>query len=113
MGTDAIAADSGQEDEHAEFIQKLMTGGFEDVLVLDLDAATRVMTEKRQELLERINEGNVESVRGLSDDLDRDKASVSRDLDLLFEYEIIEYERDGPRKIPKGKHETVLVRPLL
>jgi predicted transcriptional regulator len=66
------------------------------------------MTEKRQELLERINEGNVESVRGLSDDLDRDKASVSRGLDLLFEY-----ERDGPRKIPKGKHETVLVRPLL
>lgn len=113
MATDAIPANSTPEDEHAEFIRKLMTGGFEDVLVLDLDAATRVLTEKRRELLERIDEGDVESVRSLATDLGRDKASVSRDLDLLFEHDIIEYERDGPRKIPESKHETVLVKPIL
>ena len=81
--------------------------------MLDLDATTRVLTEKRRELLERIDEGNVESVRGLATDLDRDKASVSRDLDLLFEHDIIEYEREGARKIPVPKHKTVLVRPIL
>lgn len=86
-------------------------GWFEDVL--DLDAATRVLTEKRRELLERIDEGDVESVRSPANDLGRDKASVSRDLDLLFEHDIVEYERAGARKIPEPKHETVLVKPIL
>ena len=104
---------SDTKNEHAEFIRKLMTGGLEDVLVLDLDTATRVLTEKRRELLERVDEGDVESIRGLAADLDRDKAAVSRDLDKLFEYDLIEYERDGARKIPKTKHETVLVKPIL
>lgn len=113
MGVDMIATDSDADDESTEFMRKLMQGGFEDVLVLDFDAAMRVLTEKRRELLERIDEGDVESVRGLADDLDRDKASVSRDLDTLFEYELVEYERDGARKIPKTKHETVLVKPIL
>jgi len=113
MEADAIATDSTPEDEHAELIQNLMTGGFEDVLVLDLDAAARVLTDKRRELLERIDEGEVESVRGIADDLDRDKAAVSRDLDLLFEHDLIEYEQDGPRKVPMAKHETVLVKPIL
>lgn len=108
-----MATDTDAESESTEFIRKLMTGGLEDVLVLDLDAATRVLTEKRRELLERIDEGDVESVRGLADDLDRDKAAVSRDLDKLFEYGLIEYDRDGARKIPKTKHETVLVKPIL
>lgn len=113
METDAMTADSTLEDEHAEFIRRLMTGGFEDVLVLDLDAATRILTEKRRELLERIEEGDVESVRSLADELGRDKAAVSRDLDLLFEHDLIEYEREGSRKIPNPKHETVLVKPIL
>lgn len=101
------------EHEDVEFMRKLMTGGLEDVLVLDLDAANRVLTDKRRELLERIDEGNVESVRSLAADLDRDKAAVSRDLDTLFEYDLIEYEREGARKIPETKHETVLVKPIL
>lgn len=104
---------SGEEHEDTEFMRKLMTGGLEDVLVLDLDAATHVLTDKRRELLERIDEGGVESVRSLADDLDRDKAAVSRDLDTLFEYGLVEYDRNGARKIPKTKHETVLVKPIL
>lgn len=108
-----MAIKSDMKDEDAEFMRKLMTGGLEDVLVLDLDAATRVLTEKRRELLEWIDEEDIESVRGLAADLDRDKAAISRDLDTLFEYDLIEYERDGARKIPKTKHETVLVKPIL
>lgn len=113
MEPDVMATDSSTEDGHAEFVRDLMTGGLEDVLVLDLDAATRVLTDKRRELLERVEEGDVESVRGLAADLDRDKAAVSRDLDVLFEYDIVAYERDGARKIPVPKHETVLVKPIL
>lgn len=108
-----MATESNTESADREFIQNLMTGDFEDVLVLDLDAAARVLTDKRRELLERIDEGKVESVRRLAAELGRDKAAVSRDLDLLFEHDLIEYERDGPRKVPTAKHETVLVKPLL
>ena len=108
-----MATKSADGREDVEFVQQLMTGGLEDVLVLDFDVATRVLTEKRRELLEHIDEGNVESVRGLAADLDRDKAAVSRDLDKLFEYDLVEYERDGARKIPHPKHETVLVRPVI
>ena len=109
----ATTHEGEREDEDLKFMRKLMTGDFEDVLVLDLDAATRVLTDKRRELLERIDDGKVESIRSLANDLGRDKAAVSRDLDTLFEYDLVEYEREGARKIPRTKHETVLVKPIL
>jgi len=105
--------ESNTESADAEYIQNLMTGGFGDGLLLDLDAAARVLTDKRRELLERIDEGEVESVRRLADNLGRDKAAARRDLDLLFEHDLIEYEQDGPRKVPTAKHETVLVKRIL
>lgn len=97
----------------AEMTRALVEAGYDDVLMLDRDTARSVLTEKRQELLDRIAKGDVRSVRGLADDLDRDKGAVSRDLDRLFEYDLIEYEQDGTRKIPTVKHDTVVVEPIL
>lgn len=108
-----MSTDSNVGGENAELMRRLSRAGFDDVLLLDHEAAQRVLTEKRRELLERIDEGDVESVRGLADDLDRDKASVSRDLDKLFEYGLVEYDHEAGCKIPKPKHETVFVKPIL
>ena len=100
-------------EKTATIVRTIASVGYDDVLVLDQEAAASVLTEKRRELLDRIDAGSVESVRGLAADSGRDKAAVSRDLQLLFEYDLIDYETDGRRKVPVAKHETVLVEPIL
>ena len=87
-------------------------GDFNDVCVLDRRGGRQVLTEKRLELVDHVRDEEVESVRGLADALGRDTADVSRDLDLLFEHDIITFtERDG-RKIPELAHETVVIGPI-
>ncbi len=108
-----MATETNHAQKRTELVSTLARGGFSDVLLLDYDSAERVLTPKRRELLDRIKNEDVESVRGLAKQVGRDKGAVSRDLDVLFEYDIIEYERDGNRKIPIPKHETVLVEPIL
>lgn len=38
---------------------------------------------------------------------------VSRDLDILFEADIVDFEQDGRSRAPKLAHENVLVEPLV
>ena len=102
----------GDAEQRSRMARALATGGFEGVLVTNRKTAKKVLTEKRQELIARIREGDIESVRGLADDLDRDVSGVSRDLDLLFKTDIVEFETDGQRKIPHLKHETVVTEPI-
>ena len=97
----------------SEIVRAIASTGYDDVLVLDEESASSVLTEKRRELLDRIESGGVESVRGLAADIGRDKAAVSRDLRLLYEYDLIDFETEGRRKVPVQKHETVLVEPIL
>lgn len=97
----------------AKIVRAVASVGYDDVLVLDEQTASAVLTEKRRELLDHIETGAVESVRSLAIDVGRDKAVVSRDLQLLFEYDLIDFEREGRRKVPMMKHETVLVEPIL
>lgn len=102
----------GDAEQRARMARALATSGFEDVLVTDRDTAKTVLTEKRQELIAGIRDGDIESVRGLANDLGRDVSGVSRDLDRLFEADIIEFETDGQRKIPRIKHDIVVVEPI-
>jgi predicted transcriptional regulator len=102
-----------QDGKVATIVRALADAGHTDVLVLDQAASTDVLTDRRQELLRAIEETNDASVTELADRLDRDKSAVSRDLSLLFEYDIVEFETMGQRKIPSLKHETVLHEPLL
>jgi predicted transcriptional regulator len=111
----AIEPRTDQDDDaerRSRIARALATNGFEDVLVTDRETAKAVLTEKRQELITRIREGNIESVRGLADALDRDVSGVSRDLDLLFEADIVEFDTEGQRKIPRLKHDTVVAEPI-
>lgn len=97
----------------AEITRALVEAGYEDVLMLDHETAEAVLTDERQRLLDRIAEDDIRSVRGLAADLDRDKGAVSRDLDLLYRHDLVEYDHEGKRKVPRPKHETVVVEPIL
>jgi predicted transcriptional regulator len=102
-----------KESEKAEFAKRLASAGYQDFLVLEREAAESVLTERRSELLETIATENAESITTLADRLGRDVAAVHRDLDVLFEYSLIEYDEEGGRKQPRVKHEHVFVEPLL
>ncbi len=97
----------------AEFARRLASAGYEDFLILEREAAESVLTERRSELLETIATENAESITALAERLDRDVAAVHRDLDVLFEYSLVEYDEEGGRKRPRLKHEHVFVEPLL
>lgn len=100
-------------EKTTNIVRAIGDAGYDDVLVLDEETASSVLTEKRRELFDRIESGDVDSVRGLAVEVGRDKAAVSRDLRLLFEYDLIDFETEGRRKVPVQNHETVLVEPIL
>jgi predicted transcriptional regulator len=100
-------------EKRADIARALATAGFEDVYVLDRESAEQVLTAKRTELLDRLREEDAESVRDLARTLDRDKGSVSRDLDTLARHDLVTFRERGTRKIPTVKHETVIVEPLV
>lgn len=108
-----MAVQQNRTEKRAEMARALSQAGFDDVLVLDRESAESVLTPKRRELLDRIEEGDIRSIRGLAADLDRDKGAVSKDLDLLFEHDLVIYDSEKNRKIPRPKHETVVVEPIL
>lgn len=100
-------------DRRARVARALAKDGFEDVYILSRETAREVLTEKRLELLRALRQKDVESIRELADLLERDQGDVSRDVNLLAHHDLITFEEDGRRKIPRVKHQTVIVEPLL
>lgn len=98
--------------KRGEIARALAEQGLEDVHVLDRESAREVLTEKRTEILDALKSDESDSVRGLADTLDRDKSIVSQDLKVLAKYDLVEYEKDGRRKVPKIKHKNVIVAPV-
>lgn len=49
---------------------------------------------------------------GIDEGMFNDVSGVSHDHDLLFEADIIEFETDSQRKIPRLKHEVVVADPI-
>ncbi|WP_233752293.1 MULTISPECIES: hypothetical protein [Halostella] len=96
-----------------QFSRRLEEGGIDNALILRRETAERVLTEKRMELLEAIATSSIESKRDLARTVDRDISIVSRDLDVLFEASVIEYEEGGGRQRPVLKHANVLVEPVV
>ncbi|MDY6764521.1 MAG: hypothetical protein SV377_02360 [Halobacteria archaeon] len=101
-----------REGRKSEFARRLLEAGYKDFLILEKDDAQKVLTQKRRELLGAIEDKEIESITHLSEAVGRDVSIVHRDLDLLFKYDIIEYDEKQGRKIPKLKHEHVFVEPL-
>jgi predicted transcriptional regulator len=102
-----------REDKRASIARALAKEGFRDVYVLDHESAREVLTEKRLALLDYLRGHEVESVRGLAEAIERDKASVSRDLKTLAAHDLVEFRDAGARKVPAVKHETVVVEPVV
>lgn len=102
-----------QVDSEIQYLQQLDETDLSDVLTLRRDTAESVLTEKRMELINRIGRQEVESVRDLARQVDRDVSIVSRDLDLLFEADVIEFEQNGRAKRPKLAHENIFVKPVV
>ncbi len=98
--------------KRGEIARALAKQGLEDVFVLDRVSAREVLTEKRTEILDTLKTEETESVRHLAEVVDRDKSVVSQDLQVLAEHDLVEYEEDGRRKVPKLKHENVIVAPV-
>lgn len=108
---------SGSDEERAEkrakMARALARGGMEGVQVVSLETARDVLTPKRYEILEVLSEEEVESVRALARRLGRDKGQVSRDLAVLAEHAIIEYDTDGRAKSPRLTQEHLVIEPLV
>lgn len=101
------------DSRKSEYAKRLVRAGYEDFLVLERDTADRVLTERRLEVVDAIRESPPESITALADRLDRDVAAVHRDLDVLVEFDVVDYETDGARKRPILKHRHVFVEPIV
>lgn len=108
-----MASQRDRPRSKTEFVRLLAEAGLSNFLVLDKETVDDVLTDRRLELLEYLRDNDVESVTGLAEALDRDKAAVSRDLDVLWEHSLVDYERDGRRKRPVLWHDMVVIEPIL
>lgn len=109
---DSPSDDAGTADTRLEFARVLARGGMEGAQIISQDTADDVLTEKRREIIARLQRQDIESVRGLARELDRDKAAVSRDLKLLAEHGIVDFETDGRGKRPYLQHDHLVVEPV-
>jgi DNA-binding transcriptional ArsR family regulator len=100
-------------EDTREFIQKVVKEyPDESVYILPQEGADEILTQKRMEIIETLREKDIESIRGLSRNLDRDVSAVSRDLEILRENDIIEYSEERGRKRPQLTTEKIVVEPL-
>jgi len=94
----------------------LSEAGFGDVFVLPLEKAKDVLTPNRRELLNTLAGESVDSVSDLARKVGRDTGNVSRDLDLLAKYDLIEYQTEGADKgTPKRpvlSHDAIITEPV-
>lgn len=104
---------SKHSDPTTEYVRALAGAGLDDISVLRRETAERVLTKKRAELIEQIATGEVESIRDLARRVDRDVSIVSRDLDILSEARVVEFEEDGRAKRPTLAHKNIFIEPVV
>ncbi len=96
-----------------QMARALARGGMTGVQVLSHESAERVLTGKRRELVDVLAREEVESVRGLARRLGRDKGQVSRDLKVLAEHGVVDFDESGRAKRPYLQHDHVVVEPIV
>lgn len=96
------------------YLQAITSADMGDILTLQRDTAYRVLSDARCEVLRVITETNPESITALADQLDRPLTAVHRDVEILFEADVLDYE-DGPNNANKPvlAHQTILMEPLV
>jgi len=100
------------DSETREFVKNLVNEEDESVYILPTEGAREVLTENRMEIIEKLRKDEIDSLRDLSRKLERDVSAVSRDLEVLWKNDIIEYEEQKNRKIPKLTADKIVVEPL-
>lgn len=106
-------SDGHEMDKVTRMAMALADHGFDDVVVLRRAVGAKLLTEKRRELIDHLKENDPESVRALARALDRDKSGVSRDLALLAEHQVVEFEEVGAAKAPRLATNNVVIEPLV
>jgi predicted transcriptional regulator len=74
--------------------------------------ARDLLTDKKIEILEALNQDEFDSIRELVEYVERDKKNVSEDLQELALHRIIEINRNGKAKKPELKHNDIKIRDL-
>ena len=100
-------------ENYSDFMKFLTKSGVEDVLVLKRDTFRDVTTPKRTEIIETIQQEEISSIRGLSRKLDRKVSAVHKDLEVLYESNVIDFREENGSKVPEIKHQNILPEPLV
>jgi len=107
-------SDEERIERRSTMARALARGGMEGAHVISIETAREVLTPKRFEIIDYLRDGDaVDSVKSLADRLNRDHGQVSRDLGVLAEHGIIEYDTAGRAKQPKLAAEHLVVEPLV
>lgn len=99
-------------DRRGEMARALARGGMQNVQIITLESAAKVLTPKRMEIIRTLREEEIVSVRDLARHLGRDKGQVSRDLQILAEHAVVHYETDGRSKAPRLTQEHIVIEPI-
>ncbi|MFB6115762.1 MAG: hypothetical protein ABEK04_05775 [Candidatus Nanohalobium sp.] len=95
------------------FARILAENGYEeDTLITDSEGYRKITTEKRMKILKTLAEKDTGSVQELAGELERDRGNISRDLDVLFQEDVIEFERKNGKKKPVLKHSKIVAEPI-
>lgn len=105
--------DESRVERRKQMARALARGGMTGVQVLSHESAERVLTEKRRELVTVLANEDVESVRALARHVGRDKGHVSRDLKVLAEHGVVDFDDEGRARRPYIQHDHVVVEPIV
>lgn len=91
--------------------EKEFDKAFSRPMFMDLsnDNFFEIFTEKRIEMLKKLQKSEFDSIRQFADMLQRDVKNVHNDLCLLQKHNLIGFERRGRAKIPKLLTKTVIL----
>jgi len=84
----------------------------EGTQIISFESAEKVLTPKRREIIDTLRTEDIDSVRDLARTLGRDKGQVSRDLGVLAEHSVVQFEETGRAKRPYLTQEYIIVEPL-
>lgn len=69
-----------------------------------------VLTQKRIEILRTIRDYEPCSIRNLAKIVDRNISNVFEDLQLLNNLDLVDFIKQGRKKKPVVKHETIIIK---
>ncbi|SEO39588.1 hypothetical protein SAMN05216388_10125 [Halorientalis persicus] len=95
-----------------ELSESLTDSEFGDAVILPLEAAQELTKDHLHEIITHLRTHEVQSVSQLADDLDVNRGNMSRYLETLLEYDVIDLTQSGKAKRPQLKYDHILFEPL-